>query len=153
MICANRLTTIGSSNVKIAVGKTISAKPMSRGRRFSVPAAAILALLLLAASSNLWASIAIDANASANGAASSSSITSPAITTTSGNELLLAFIATDYVSGTNTKVNSVTGGGLTWVLVKRTNVQSGSSEIWRAFATAPVVNATVLATLSNSCLL
>jgi len=41
-----------------------------------------------------------------------------------GNELLLAFISTDYLSGTNTKVNSITGAGLTWVLVVRTNVQN-----------------------------
>src|SRR5439155_12801790 len=41
---------------------------------------------------------------------------------------------------------TVTGGGLTWALVKRVNTELGTSEIWRA--TAPVVlsNATVSST-------
>ncbi|HMF95572.1 MAG TPA: Ig-like domain-containing protein [Vicinamibacterales bacterium] len=77
-------------------------------------------------------------------------VTSPALSTSAGNELLLAFIATDYLGGTNTTVTGVTGGGLTWALVGRTNVQAGSSEVWRAFATAPISNATVVATLSQA---
>jgi hypothetical protein len=81
---------------------------------------------------------------------STSPITTPAFSTTSGNELLLAFVATDYVSGTNTTVTGVAGGGLTWALVRRTNVQSGTSEIWRAFAPAPLSNVTVTATLSHN---
>jgi len=51
-------------------------------------------------------------------------ITTSAFSTKAGNELLLAFISTDYLSGTNTKVNSITGAGLTWVLVVRTNGQN-----------------------------
>jgi hypothetical protein len=81
---------------------------------------------------------------------STSPITTPAFSTTSGNELLLAFVATDYLSGTNTTVTGVSGGGLTWALVRRTNVQSGTSEIWRAFAPAPLSNVTVTATLSHN---
>jgi hypothetical protein len=81
---------------------------------------------------------------------STSSISTAPFSTTSGNELLLAFISTDYLSGTNTAVTGVSGGGLTWVLVRRTNVQSGTSEIWRAFATLPLSNATVSATISQS---
>jgi len=78
-------------------------------------------------------------------------IASPSFSTTSGNELLLAFIATDFSgSGTNTTVNNVTGAGLTWALVERTNKQMGTSEIWRAFASTPLTNVSVSATLSNS---
>ena len=58
----------------------------------------------------------------------------------SGNEVLLAFVATDYISGPNTTVTSVSGGGLTWVLVVRSNAQAGTSEIWRAFAPARLTN-------------
>jgi hypothetical protein len=65
--------------------------------------------------------IAIDANISKDGASANTTIATPTFSTTSGSELLLAFIATDYISGTNTKVNSITGGGLTWTLSKRTN--------------------------------
>lgn len=95
-------------------------------------------------------SISMDAKASQDGAAASLTITSPIFNTTSSNELLLAFIATDYLGGTNTTVKSVSGAGLTWTLVNRTNGQSGTSEIWRAFAAAPVTNVSVGATLSQS---
>jgi hypothetical protein len=81
---------------------------------------------------------------------SASTLASPAFSTTSGNQLLLAFIATDNVIATPTTVNSVTGGGLTWVLVRRTNVQRGTSEIWRTFAVSTVTNATVTATFNQS---
>jgi len=77
-------------------------------------------------------------------------VVSPSFSTTSGNELLLAFVAADYLSGTNTTVTSVAGGGLTWVLVGRTNVQAGTSEIWRAFSPSVISNAQVTATLSQS---
>jgi hypothetical protein len=95
-------------------------------------------------------SIAIDANVSKDQSTKSTTVATAAFSTVSGNELLLAFVATDYLSGANTTVKSVSGGGLTWVLVVRTNAQSGSSEIWRAFAIAPLSNVTVTATLSQS---
>jgi hypothetical protein len=79
-----------------------------------------------------------------------SPITTPAFSTTSGNELLLAFVATDYLSGANTTVTGVSGGGLTWALVRRTNVQGGTAEIWRTFAPAALSNVTVTATLSQN---
>src|SRR5262249_9772326 len=77
-------------------------------------------------------------------------VTSPAFSTGSGNELLLAFIATDYLGGTNTTVTGVTGGGLTWALRGRTNAQAGSAGVWRPFATPPLTNATVVATMSQA---
>jgi hypothetical protein len=49
-----------------------------------------------------------------------------------------------------TPVTGVSGAGLSWVLVQRTNVQSGTSEIWRAFATSARSNVTVTATISQS---
>ncbi|HZU21582.1 MAG TPA: DUF4082 domain-containing protein, partial [Terriglobales bacterium] len=94
--------------------------------------------------------LAMDVNASTDGSTAKSTIASPAFTTKAGNELLLAFVATDYLKGTNTTVTAVAGGGLTWSLVKRTNTQSGSAEIWAAFSAAAVSNATVTATLSQS---
>jgi hypothetical protein len=47
-------------------------------------------------------------------------------------------------------VTAVTGAGLTWELVKRTNAQPGTSEIWRAFAPAALTNVAVKATFSTS---
>jgi hypothetical protein len=94
--------------------------------------------------------LTIDAQASADAASASSTVKTPSFSTTAGNELLLAFVATDYLGGANTMVTGVTGGGLTWVLAVRTNVQSGSSEIWRAFAPVALSNFAVTATLSQS---
>jgi hypothetical protein len=91
----------------------------------------------------------MDAIVSVDQPNSVSTVATSAFSTGVGNELLLAFVATDYLGGTNTTVTGVTGAGLTWQLVQRTNVQSGTSEIWRAFAAAPLANVTVTATLSQ----
>jgi len=96
------------------------------------------------------APIAIDANKSVDHPAAGSTVAASGLSTTATNELLLAFISTDYLTGANTIVSNVTGGGLTWVLVIRTNKQSGTSEIWRAFAASKLTNVTVTATLSHS---
>jgi hypothetical protein len=93
---------------------------------------------------------AMDVQVSVNPTSPSTTVKTAAFSTTSGNELLLAFVATDYVSGANTTVTGVAGGGLTWALAVRTNTQSGSSEIWRALATSALSGATVTATLSQS---
>ncbi len=106
-------------------------------------------IVLVVATTNAWAGISVDATTSTNGSKAASSVSTPSFSTQSGNELLLAFVATDYISGSNTTVTSVAGAGVTWTLVKRTNTQKGTAEIWRAFAGTPVSNATVTATLSQ----
>src|SRR5262249_34691668 len=94
--------------------------------------------------------LAIDVNVSADQPSTAvTTVTSPTFSTRSGNELLLAFVARDYLTGPNTTVTSMTGGGLTWQLVVRTNVQLGNSEVWRAFATTPLTSVSVTATLSQ----
>ena len=95
------------------------------------------------------AQLAIDKTASTDRSTNATTIASPSFTTASTNELLLAFISTDATKSGIT-VSGVTGGSLTWTLVKRTNTQLGTSEIWRAFAPAVLSNATVTATLSQS---
>jgi VCBS repeat-containing protein len=72
--------------------------------------------------------------------------------TSSGNELLLAFVSADGPApgGGKTTVTKVTGGGLTWQLVARSNAQLGDAEIWRAFASGILTNVSVTATLSRS---
>jgi hypothetical protein len=69
--------------------------------------------------------------------------------TAASNELLLAFISADSTASPNTTVTQVAGGGLTWALVERTNVQKGAAEIWRAFAPSALSGITVTATLSQ----
>jgi RHS repeat-associated protein len=71
--------------------------------------------------------------------------------TNAGNELLLAFVAAaPGLVGSNGTVSSVSGGNLTWTLVKRTNGQTGTAEIWRAFASSPLNGITVTANLPES---
>ena len=72
--------------------------------------------------------------------------------TTSTNELLLAFVSADGPApgGGKTTVTKITGGGLTWQLVARANAQLGDAEIWRAFAPGILTNVSVTATLSRS---
>ena len=111
-----------------------------------------LALLMLVAGT-ASAAIGIDQTVSKDQGTSSTTVATAPFSTTSGNELLLAFVGSDWQpsqSSANVTVTGVTGGGLTWVLVRRTNAQSGTAEIWRAFAPAPLTNITVTATLSQS---
>lgn len=96
-----------------------------------------------------YSAITMDANASGNSSAASKTITTQSFSTTSSNELLLAFVASDADSAGIT-VSAVTGGGLTWALVKRANGQMGTAEIWRAFSASTLTNVSVTATLSQS---
>ncbi|MFZ3210573.1 MAG: N,N-dimethylformamidase beta subunit family domain-containing protein [Terriglobales bacterium] len=97
------------------------------------------------------AQLAIDQTVSKDSNSGAKTIATTAFTTKAANELLLAFISADGPSsGTNTTVTGITGGSLTWTLVKRTNTQLGTAEVWRAFASAVLTNATVTATLSSS---
>jgi hypothetical protein len=75
-------------------------------------------------------------------------MTTNTFSTTAPSQLLLAFItAADQSTGNS--ASSVTGGGLTWQLVQRTNAQPGTAEVWRAFATNVLTNVSVTATLSH----
>jgi hypothetical protein len=105
--------------------------------------------LLLFVTTSAWGAIATDATVSTNRSGFLPNIVSPAFSTASANELLLAFVSTDATSPGIT-VTGVTGAGLTWNLVRRTNVQLGTSEIWRAFAANRLSNVTVQANLSQS---
>jgi hypothetical protein len=106
------------------------------------------AVPLLFTAAPAWA-LATDVIVSTNRSTSVSNITSPSFSTTSAAELLLAFVAADAKSPGIT-VTSMSGAGLTWVLVRRTNVQLGTAEIWRAFAPAKLSGVTVRANLSQS---
>jgi hypothetical protein len=70
-------------------------------------------------------------------------LTAPALTTANAGEQLLAFVAQDGPGGANKQSTTVTGGGLSWTLVKRAASQSGVAEIWTARANT-VLNAQVI---------
>ncbi len=58
-------------------------------------------------------------------------------------EQLVVFVSSD---GTAGQTATVTGGGLTWTLAKRSNTQLGTSEIWVAKATTAISGVTVRST-------
>jgi hypothetical protein len=72
-------------------------------------------------------------------------LTSPAITTTYADDLLVAFVGMDGPESA-TQSATVTGAGLTWTLVKRSNTQAGVSEIWAAKAKGKLAGQVVTAT-------
>ncbi len=116
--------------------------------RLALVCAALL-IAALACTTAFAAGIAVDVKVSANQNSAVNTVSSPVFSTKAAGELLLAFISSDSVSSPNTTVENVSGGGLTWVLVVRTNIQQGTSEIWRAYAPATLHNATATATLSQ----
>jgi hypothetical protein len=73
-------------------------------------------------------------------------LTSPALTTPSANDVIIAFVAQDGPSGAAGQRSTVTGGGLTWTLVKRSDTQAGVAEVWSAKATGTLTNAVIIAT-------
>ena len=75
--------------------------------------------------------------------------TTSAFSTAAAGELLVAFVSADGpVAGGQTA--TVTGGGLTWTLARRTNTRAGTSEVWVANAPGVLSNATVTSTLSKN---
>jgi hypothetical protein len=140
----------GLSNGSYTVTPSKSGLSFSPVNQTASISGANVANINFTAQTSSGSSIAIDATISSDQATANSTVTTSAFSTHAGNELLLAFVSTDYLSGANTTVTSVTSAGLTWALVARTNVQSGTSEIWRAFAPSALSSITVTATLSQS---
>jgi len=93
-----------------------------------------------------------DVTASGDQGSPKTTVKTGAFSTASANELLLAFVSADGPppGGGKTTVTKVTGGGLTWQLVARSNAQLGDAEIWRAFAPGILTNVSVTATLNRS---
>jgi fibronectin type 3 domain-containing protein len=92
--------------------------------------------------------LAVDTQAVTHQTSAATTISSPAVSTSGSNELLLAFIASDGPIGSQT-ISGVSGGGLTWRLRQRTNGQAGTAEIWQAVAPAKLSNIVVTATVGS----
>jgi RHS repeat-associated protein len=90
----------------------------------------------------------VDQVVSSDQKTAATTISSPTVKTTSGNELVLAFISIDGATGQTQKVTKVSGGGLTWSLASRANNDRGTAEVWQAYAKDKVSGA-VSATLNN----
>jgi hypothetical protein len=75
-----------------------------------------------------------------------SKITTTAFNTVAAGEVLLAFVGSDGPKGSGRQTVTVSGGGLSWKLVKRANSQPGDAEVWTATATGPTTGITVSST-------
>jgi hypothetical protein len=93
------------------------------------------------------ASPTVDTKVSVN--ATGTTATTPAFSTAQPNEVLLAFVSADGPSAGG-QTATVTGAGLTWTLVGRSNVQAGTAEVWRAVAPTTLTGVTVTSTESRT---
>jgi hypothetical protein len=64
--------------------------------------------------------------------------------TTTPSDLLVAFVAYDGPSG-SPQTATVSGAGLSWTLLERSNTQAGTAEIWSARADGTLSSVTVMA--------
>lgn len=64
-----------------------------------------------------------------------------------GGDLLVATVSADGPGGTGQQRATVTGSGLTWQLVLRSNDQPGTSEVWKAILPSTATTATVTSAL------
>ena len=89
-----------------------------------------------------YGTLAMDANVTATSTASPLVVIA---TTTQANELLLAFISSDYDGSAAS--STISGGGLSWSRVKINN-DRGLVDIWKAYATSALSGATITANVS-----
>jgi chitodextrinase len=115
------------------------------GRRLSL--GVVFLLVVAHAHAAHAAGLAVDTLVTTNQSTGARTIVSPAFSTTGSNELLVAFVNSDgpTASGAQT-FSGLSGGGVTWQLRRRTNVQYGTSEIWQAVAPQPLSAVKITAT-------
>lgn len=116
-----------------------------------LPLAGLIVLVLVhTAHSATGSSITIDGSVKTHQSSASTTITSGAFSTTTANDLIVAFIASDGPNQAGGQTfSSVAGAGLTWKLAERSNSQPGTAEVWEAVAPSPLTNVTVSATRSS----
>ena len=100
------------------------------------------------------ATLTVNAGASgpqidAKGTATGTSTATVSVSTPTAGDLVVAFVAGDGPSSGG-QTATVSGGGLTWSLVGRTNTELGTSEIWSARATGTLSAAAIKASLTKT---
>ena len=88
----------------------------------------------------------VDAQLSVNGTGTTA--TTAAFSTAQAGETILAFASADGPTAAGAQTVTVSGAGLTWTLVRRSNTQFGTAEVWSATAAAKLTGVTVSATES-----
>jgi hypothetical protein len=92
----------------------------------------------------------LDAVVSSDQKTAANKLVSGTLSTSTGDELLLAFISADGPNTPSQKIKSLTGGGLTWSLVSRANEANGTTEVWQSRAASPLLGLKLTATLNNA---
>jgi RHS repeat-associated protein len=87
--------------------------------------------------------VATDVNVTADVTTGTGTVTTPAFSTSTASERLIALVSAGPGSGTQSV--TVTGAALTWTRVTQANTQTGDAEIWTATATAKLSAQTVTA--------
>jgi hypothetical protein len=93
--------------------------------------------------------IILDQTVSANGAGSGTTATTP-VFSVGVNEVLVAFVAADGPVTSQSQTVTVSGGGLNWQLVSRSNMMPGDAEIWAASVPSAATNLTVTSTEASA---
>ena len=73
-------------------------------------------------------------------------VTAPSFQTAMPGETILAFVGTDGPAGAGKQTVTVSGGGLSWKLVRRANARSGDAEVWAATASSVLTGVKVKST-------
>jgi len=84
-------------------------------------------------------------NARGNG-----TVTTSSFHTAAAGETLFAFVSSDGPSASGSQTATVSGSGLTWTLIKRSNAQPGDAEVWEAVAPSVLTSATVTSKLAKT---
>ena len=95
------------------------------------------------------AAVTVAATAKTHSATKRGKLATGPLTTTSANDLLLAFVAAQGPAR-GQRVRSVTGDGLHWSRVTEATSPQGASSIWQARAPRPLGHTTVTATLAKT---
>jgi LmbE family N-acetylglucosaminyl deacetylase len=90
-------------------------------------------------------SIVADGQVVAGAVGSALSVSTPGLSTTQAGDLLVALVNVNPTAG-GTQVDTVSGGGLAWTLVKKASTTEGDDEVWTARAVGTLSGVVVTAT-------
>jgi beta-lactam-binding protein with PASTA domain len=150
------MTQSNATNALVAAGVKLGA--VTTAASLTVPAGSVISQNPVAGtlvapgsadaivvSSGLATAPTVDKIVVANG---SGSWTTPYFSTSAAGEVLVAFVASDGPTWAPQTV-TVSGAGLTWVLVNRANTQLGTAEVWKATAASLLTNVRVRSTQNS----
>jgi hypothetical protein len=135
-------TVTNDSSASVPSGSVISQNPAA-----GTLVASGSAVTLVVSTGPPAASITVDTTVFSDGAGTRNTA---AFSTTAPGAVLIAFGSSDGPIAAGSQTLTISGAGLTWTLVQRSNMRAGTSEIWKATAASQLTNVTVRSTQSNA---